>query len=66
MAGLAPDGATLLEVLYLMTLSRRPTPAESARFEPRLAAAKGDKSRRKEAADIAWALVNSTEFSWNH
>ncbi len=63
-AELAPDDATLVETLYLMALTRRPTEAERTHFTGRVAhTAKG--ARRQAAADVAWALVNSTEFSWN-
>jgi len=38
---------------------------ESAHFETRLAGSSGsERGRRME--DLYWALLNSTEFSWNH
>ena len=63
-AWMAPDDARAVEAAYLACLSRRPTPAESAHFESALA----DRalSRAKRMEDLFWALVNSTEFSWNH
>lgn len=60
----APNESKTLEVAYLGVLSRRPTPAERAHFEPFLADQKLPKSQRVE--DLFWSLLNSTEFSWNH
>jgi hypothetical protein len=61
---MAPADAKAVEVAYLACLSRRPTPAEAAHFEAVLA----DRAlpRGQRIADLFWALVNSTEFSWNH
>jgi hypothetical protein len=63
-AWVAPTDAKAVEVAYLAVLSRRPTPEEAAHFEEFLA----DKSapRTQKLEDLYWALVNSTEFSWNH
>lgn len=63
-AWLAPDDPRAVEVAYLAVLTRRPTPAEAAHFE----AALGDRPLRRtqHLEDLFWALVNSTEFSWNH
>jgi hypothetical protein len=63
-AWLAPDDPRAVEVAYLAALTRRPTPAEAAHFEKALA----DKSlkRTQRLEDLYWALLNSTEFSWNH
>jgi len=62
---LAPDDSTAIEVAFLTTLSRRPTDRELEHFSKRLKGTKG-KSRSKEMEDLSWALLNSTEFSWNH
>jgi hypothetical protein len=63
-AWVASTDAKAVEVAYLAVLSRRPTPEEAAHFEQFLA----DKSegRPQRLEDLYWALVNSTEFSWNH
>jgi hypothetical protein len=52
-----------LETLFLATLSRPPTPEESARFVSYV-----DRAADAKAAlgDILWALLNSTEFACNH
>jgi hypothetical protein len=65
-AVLAPNDPAAIEVAYLATLTRRPTPAESARFLDRLSMRTFDTNRQLEMADIYWVLFNSTEFSWNH
>ena len=52
-------GDLTLDELYLATLARTPTPAESSRLAAYLADAP---SRRAAWEDIAWGLVNSKEF----
>ena len=64
-ASFAPDDRAAVEVSYLTTLTRKPTPEESRHFEARLAGAKG-KDRQARVSDLIWTLVNSSEFSWNH
>ncbi|QEH37551.1 hypothetical protein OJF2_61420 [Aquisphaera giovannonii] len=64
-AELAPDDRAAVEVAYLIVLTRRPTPEESAHFAGRLAGTAGD-DRKDRLTDLFWTLVNSTEFSWNH
>ncbi|HVK10932.1 MAG TPA: DUF1549 domain-containing protein [Gemmataceae bacterium] len=63
-AVLAPDDPKAVEVAYLAVLSRRPTPAEADHFEKLLQDKSVSRARRLE--DLFWALINSTEFSWNH
>ena len=64
-AAFAPDDRGAVEAAYLAALTRRPTPAEAAHFASRLADARGNE-RRARVADLLWALLNSTEFSYNH
>jgi hypothetical protein len=54
--------AEVIEKLYLLTLSRRPTGEESQRLVAHVEQA------GKEAgySDIFWALINSSEFALNH
>jgi hypothetical protein len=61
---LAPNDPKVVETAYLAVLSRRPTADEAAHFEATLR----DKrlSRGQHLEDLYWALINSTEFSWNH
>ncbi len=49
--------------LYLAALSRPPRPDEEARL---LAAIRQSDSRRQAIEDIAWALLTSKEFLFNH
>ncbi|OWK47102.1 hypothetical protein FRUB_00801 [Fimbriiglobus ruber] len=57
------DDAGRVEVLFLSTLSRRPTKTEADRYLPFLTGA-DDKARA--TSDILWVLVNSHEFLVNH
>jgi hypothetical protein len=57
------DDDSALEELFLATLSRFPTETEKARFNDYRA---GQKDRRKVFGDTLWALVNTTEFIFNH
>ena len=49
--------------LFLVTLSRPPTPAEAKRLTAHVEAGP---DRRRALADVFWALLNSTEFAVNH
>ena len=64
-AKLSPDDETRIEVAYLIALTRYPTAEELATFKPWFDGSK-DKKRDRAMEDLLWALVNSTEFSWNH
>ncbi len=57
------DDKEALEELFLATLCRLPTEKEKTRFAEYRA---GEKNRRKVFADTLWALVNTTEFIFNH
>jgi hypothetical protein len=57
-----PDSA-LIETLFLATLSRPPTAAETAAVTASLA--KAD-NREEFYRDLFWALVNTKEFAFNH
>ena len=53
----------IVEQLYLATLTRRPTAAE---LEIALKYAKSQPDPTRALHDVAWALLNSTEFTTNH
>jgi hypothetical protein len=63
-AWVAPDDPRAVETAYLAVLTRRPTAEEAEHFEQSLADRRLARPQRLE--DLYWALVNSTEFSWNH
>ncbi|HZN33101.1 MAG TPA: DUF1553 domain-containing protein, partial [Pirellulaceae bacterium] len=54
-----------VEAAYLTVLTRRPTSDELAHFTRRLADREG-RNQPEALEDLYWALVNSTEFTWNH
>jgi hypothetical protein len=58
------DPATAVTNLYLTILSRYPTPEELATI--RNYAATSGNNRRQTAVDLAWALLNSSEFLYRH
>lgn len=62
---LVSNDAKAVELMYLSTLNRRPSETELAKFTDYLAG-KRNNTRARAVADICWALLNSTEFSWNH
>lgn len=61
---LSPDDPHALETVFLAVLTRRPTPEERLFFETQWKESK--LGRAQEIQDLFWALVNATEFSWNH
>ncbi len=63
-AWMAPDDPRAVETAYLAVLTRRPTPEEADHFEKSLADQTLARPQRLE--DLFWALINSTEASWNH
>ena len=58
------DAKAVAEELYLATLTRRPNEAESAEVQRRLAARPAEKALV--AQELAWALLASAEFRFNH
>jgi hypothetical protein len=61
----ARDDHTAVHTAYVAVLTREPTTKETAHFRQRLGGSTGnERARRME--DLYWALLNSTEFSWNH
>jgi hypothetical protein len=54
----------ILDTLYLTMLSRFPTEGELQIARGRFQAARNN--RREAAIDLAWALINSTEFMYRH
>ncbi|MCC6492465.1 MAG: DUF1549 domain-containing protein [Pirellulales bacterium] len=55
-----------IEALLLATLARQPSDGERALFKRLLAESLDDAARRSALSDALWALLNSTEFAFNH
>ena len=55
-----------IEILYLSTLTRKPTPAEHDRAKKFLADRRKADSQGQELGDLLWVLLNSSEFLLNH
>ncbi len=51
----------ILDVLFIRALARKPCDAEKKKLLPLVAS-----NERKAYDDIFWALLNSTEFQFNH
>ncbi|NNE93154.1 MAG: DUF1549 domain-containing protein [Verrucomicrobiales bacterium] len=64
-ATLSRDDSKAVDSAFLTVLSRRPTTKEHDHFVKSLSGKKGDK-RSRAMTDLYWALLNSTEFSWNY
>ncbi len=59
------DPKQVIERLYVHALSRRPTDDESERLLS-FVRQKAGQPPRQSYADILWALINSSEFAFNH
>ncbi len=55
-----------IEAMFLATLSREPDDGELAMFVEALADSKTPEQRSAALSDMFWALLNSTEFAFNH
>ncbi len=64
-AAMVSDDDQAVEATFLAVLNRLPTEIEAGRFAEYLTEKKGD-TRSQAVSDLYWALINSTEFSWNH
>jgi hypothetical protein len=56
--------ARRVEHIYLVALSRPPTPEESLKFTEHLAQATDANARRRVYEDLLWAILNSKEFAY--
>lgn len=64
-AALAGNDRDAIAAAYLACYTRQPSPAESSYFKDRLKDTTGAR-RMSSLEDLFWALLNTTEFSWNH
>jgi hypothetical protein len=60
------DTAGRIEALYLAALTRKPRPAESARLVKYVETGGPSGDPKQALADVFWALLNSSEFLFNH
>ena len=63
---LAPNDEVAVETAFLCVLTRRPTDAELEHFVSKLQDEELQTPRRQDCEDLFWALMNCTEFAWNH
>ncbi|MCC6508614.1 MAG: DUF1553 domain-containing protein, partial [Pirellulaceae bacterium] len=54
-----------LDLIYLTILNRYPTHDEQVVFKEHLQGKYG-RTRARAMSDMAWAMLNTTEFCWNH
>jgi hypothetical protein len=55
-----------IEALFLAALSRKPRPEEASRYLKYVEKGGVNDNPKKALADVFWALLNSTEFKFNH
>jgi hypothetical protein len=60
------DNAGKIEALYLAALSRKPRADEAEKFLRYVERGGVANNQKKALADLFWALLNSTEFKFNH
>ncbi|MEM7478397.1 MAG: DUF1553 domain-containing protein [Planctomycetota bacterium] len=64
-ANIVNDDLEVVRLVYLNVLNRVPSDTEASAFSAFLENKKNN-DRARAVGDIYWALMNSTEFSWNH
>ena len=55
-----------IEALYLSALTRKPRPEELARLTKYVDSGGPSKNQKQALADVFWAMLNSSEFLFNH
>jgi Protein of unknown function (DUF1553)/Protein of unknown function (DUF1549) len=60
-----PDDKYAVDAAFMSVLNRYPSYDEATRFTEYLNGRKGN-DRSQALGDIYWAMMNSTEFAWNH
>lgn len=64
-AAFVKDDNEAINMVFLSVLNRYPTHEEQVQFRKHLAGTRGN-ARARAMTDITWAMLNATEFSWNH
>ncbi len=62
---LSPSVDKAVEIVFLATLCREPTPEERNYFTSQIKETRVDQ-RNEKISDLYWTLINSVEFVWNH
>jgi hypothetical protein len=65
LSSMTTNDEQLVELCFLVTLSRRPTSEERHHFVQTVEGTQSEE-RSRATEDLLWSLVNSAEFSWNH
>jgi hypothetical protein len=60
------DTGGRIEALYFATLSRPPRSEERTRWVAAIEKHQAEADRRQALADLFWAILNSSEFLFNH
>ncbi len=60
------DDQDRVEILFLGTLSRRPSEVEEQQFVDYLNSFTETQERKQATGDVLWALINSAEYQLNH
>lgn len=66
MRNLTSDDQKAIEVVFLATLTRRPTSEEVDFFQISLNRDSKNRITSQAFIDLYWAILNSAEFRWNH
>lgn len=64
-ARLVSDDKKAIDSVFLSVLGRKPSSTEAEKLCRHICGKYGD-DRAKAISDIYWAMMNSTEFAWNH
>jgi hypothetical protein len=60
------NDAGRIEALFLAALSRKPRPEEAEKYLRYVERGGVSANKTKALSDVYWALLNSTEFKFNH
>ena len=55
----------IVEELYIRALTRKPSDVERKKFMDAIVGT-DEKEKKQALEDVIWALINSTEFGYNH
>lgn len=64
-ATLVKDDTEAIDLVFLSVLNRYPSDREREQFVTYVGDKRGN-ARAKAIGDVCWAMLNTTEFSWNH